>query len=213
MKPGQPIMMVPLLIFLLSILPQFLNAQTYIEVTINQAPVLTASAGPDVSFDVGSSATLGGIPVATGGTGSLTYYWDPPNYLDHADVPNPLATPPGNITYTLMVTDERGCMVTDEIVVTVIGGTGINDYNTEGDLIIFPNPSTGAFTLDILGSQAYDIQISVFTITGLIVHNEILTNPGTKSGTAIDLSSLPRGSYILRIRGDFNEIYRHIILN
>jgi hypothetical protein len=213
MKRGKSILVISLLFIVMIILPQPLKSQTFVEVQVNQAPLLTANAGSDVTIDVGLSLTLGGTPVATGGTGSLTYYWDPPYHIEQATLPNPLATPPGNVTYTLMVADERGCYATDEIVVTVIGGTGIADQNEDGDLVIYPNPSNGAITLEILNNRSDEIQISVMTMTGQVVHNEIFTSAGTSIRTAIDLSSLPKGSYILLISNDFNEVFRHVILN
>lgn len=126
---------------------------------------------------------------------------------------NPLATPAGNVTYTLIVADQHGCYATDEITVTVIGGSAIDDHTADGDLVIYPNPSNGAFTLEFLNSRASDIQISVITMTGQVVHQEKLAGSGTTLRTSIDLSSLPKGSYILLISDDFSEIFRNIILN
>jgi len=213
MKRGKSKLLVPLLFIVTIILPHSLKSQTFVEVSANQPAELIANAGPDVSIDVGFSTTLGGTPAATGGTGTLTYYWDPPFFINQATLPNPLATPPGNLTYTLMVSDEHGCYATDEIFVTVIGGTGMDDPNEDGELFIYPNPSNGAFNLEITSNQSHDIQISVITMTGQVVQNKNLTKTSTTLRTAIDLSSLPKGNYILLISSDSSEIYRHIILN
>jgi hypothetical protein len=213
MKRGKSLFMVAVLFIIMIMLPLHLKSQTYIEVHTAQAPALIANAGADISIDAGQSLTLGGTPAATGGTGSLTYYWSPSYYIDQLIVPNPLATPAGNVTYTLIVADERGCYATDEIVVTVIGGSGIAGHNADGNFVIYPNPSSGAFTIEIPDNRADDIQISVMTVTGQVVYNEILTGAGITKKTCIDLSSLPKGSYILIISSDLSEIFRHIILN
>jgi len=214
MKRGSFLHVVPILLLILLMLPVHLKSQTYVHVNISQAPVLTADAGPDQTIDVGQGLTLGGIPAAEGGTGSLTYLWDPPYHIDNLYGPNPLATPPGDVTYTLWVFDESGCMATDKMKVIVIGGTSaIADRNPEGNFIVYPNPSNGAFILEIQGPRVADMKVTVFTVTGQVVYNAILSFAGTVPEATIDLSALPRGSYILRISGDFNDIYRNIILN
>lgn len=43
---------------------------------------------------------------ASGGT---NYLWEPGDYLDDDDVPNPTTTPDENVTYTLTVSDDAGC--------------------------------------------------------------------------------------------------------
>jgi hypothetical protein len=203
----------PILLPILLMLPVHLKSQTYVHVNISQAPALTANAGPDYTIDPGESLTLGGTPAADGGTGSLAYYWYPPYYIESAVIPNPVATPPGNVTYTLLVTDERGCTTTDMVVITVIGGTGIADHTADGRIVVYPNPSSGAFTLEIIKGQANEIRISVMTMTGQVVHNEILTGGDSEMKATIDLSALPKGTYILRISSDLKDIYRHLILN
>lgn len=213
MKRGNFILAVPLFLLTMWMLPGHLKSQTYVQLNISQAPVLTADAGPDQTIDVGQSLTLGGTPAATGGTGSLTFIWDPPSHIDNPYLPNPLATPPGNVTYTLLVYDERGCTATDKSAITVIGGTGITDPTADRNIVVYPNPSNGAFTLAIINGQANDLMISVMTMTGQIIHNEILKGGDSEMKTAIDLSALPKGTYILRVSSDLEEIYRNIILN
>ena len=213
MKRGYSMHVVPILLLILLMLPDHLKSQTFVQIKFSQPPALIANAGPDYTIDPGESLTLGGIPAAEGGTGSLTYFWDPPYHIENLYVPNPVATPPGNMTYTLWVFDERGCAATDKAVITVIGGTGIAGHTADGKIVVYPNPSSGAFTLEIIHSQASDIMISVMTMTGQVVHNEILTGGDSEMKAAIDLSALPKGTYILRISSDSKDIYRHLILN
>ncbi len=213
MKQGKLKLMILLLFIAAIMLPHPLKSQTFVELTVSQPPVLTVNAGDDVTIDAGLSLVLGGSPVAEGGTGNLSYLWSPAYYIDQLTVQNPLATPPGNVTYTLTVSDERGCTTTDDIIITVIGGTGVATHNTEDNLRLYPNPSNGAFTLEIVNTQVAEMQISIVTLTGQVVHSEILRSTGTTLRTVIDLSSLPKGSYILVISNDFSEILRQIILN
>jgi len=213
MKRGNPMRVVPILLLAMLVLPGHLVSQTYVHVNISQATELTAEAGSDSTIFPGQSLTLGGTPTAEGGTGSLTYTWHPPYHIESIGLPNPLATPPGNVTYTLLVTDERGCTATDQVIITVIGGTGMNDNNPDGDLILYPNPSNGTIQIGIQGSRVTDMNVSVFNLTGQIVFNAFFPHTGIVPTVVINLTTLPRGSYILRISGDFGDIYRNIILN
>ncbi len=84
-----------------------------IPVTINSIPA--ADAGPDQLICGGASALLGGAP--TGPPGS-TFTWSPPATLDDATISNPLATPVGNTTYIVSVSN-AGCSGSDTVLVSI----------------------------------------------------------------------------------------------
>ncbi len=79
-------------------------------VTVNALPVATA--GSDVTFCNGDSATLNGA-------GGGTYSWLPITDLSSDIIANPVASPTTTTTYTLLVTDGNGCNDTDAVAVTV----------------------------------------------------------------------------------------------
>ncbi|MBX7225775.1 MAG: gliding motility-associated C-terminal domain-containing protein [Chitinophagales bacterium] len=105
------------------------------EVIVHPTPI--ANAGVDTTIIEGSSVQLFG-------SGGITYEWSPSDYLDHPNLPNPVATPPiGVHVYTLTVTNEFGCKGTDQVTITVLAnpkpetvnlitpnGDGINDFFT-----------------------------------------------------------------------------------
>jgi hypothetical protein len=80
-------------------------------VIVNPNPV--ANAGIDQQICTASNTTIGGFPAATGGTPGYTYSWTAG--VSNTAIANPTA-PSG--TYTLTVTDSKGCIGTDAIVVT-----------------------------------------------------------------------------------------------
>jgi gliding motility-associated-like protein len=79
----------------------------------------TADAGPDQSICPGASVEIGGSPSASGGDDSFTYSWSPVTGLDDPTSPNPIANPSTTTIYTLTIDDEAGCLVSDEMTVTV----------------------------------------------------------------------------------------------
>jgi len=82
------------------------------EVVVSVWPVPEAAAGADTGFCTGGSVQLSGD--ATGGTSPYSYDWTGPE--THNDTQNPTVSTAG--TYTLTVTDSKGCWDTDTVVVT-----------------------------------------------------------------------------------------------
>ncbi len=82
---------------------------------------LTANAGVNTNIcaGAGSIVTLGGMPTAVGGTAPYSYNWVPSASLNFTDVSNPFATPMVTTTYFVTVTDGKGCMATDSVVVHI----------------------------------------------------------------------------------------------
>ena len=92
-----------------------------ITVTVNPLP--QANAGADQSVLQGGTATIGGSPAASGGTPSYTYSWTPGTNLSATNIANPVATVNANTSYTLIVTDSKGCTALDDITISVIAVT------------------------------------------------------------------------------------------
>lgn len=86
----------------------------------------TADAGPDVSVCSGSPVHIG-----TAGQFGYTYAWSPSSGLDTNNIAQPIVTITNNTssiitkTYTLIVS-ATGCSDTDQVVVSVYPGPGVN---------------------------------------------------------------------------------------
>ncbi len=191
---------------------QGIKSQTFFRMNVNQPEELKADAGSDVSIDVGNNTILGGSPTASGGTGNLTYLWTSPSYLDDKTLPNPTAQPPGNLTFYVTITDERGCTADDEIVVTVIGGTYLTETEENAVLNIYPNPTSGMFTIDIKEVKSTEFQIILINMSGKVILQKIIQCYGSSVSTDFDISGMSKGAYFLRINGDNESIHRQIIL-
>lgn len=90
---------------------------TPIPLVLGNIHKMAANAGADTSFCAGASVGLS----ASGsyGTAPFTYSWSPTTGLSSSTVANPTASPASTTTYTVTVTDARGCSASDEVVVTV----------------------------------------------------------------------------------------------
>ena len=86
---------------------------------------VTANAGVDKTICAGNSTSIGGSPTASGGSGTYTYSWSPSTGLSATNVANPTATPNGNTTYTVAVSDGQNT-ATDQVVVVVNALPNVN---------------------------------------------------------------------------------------
>jgi hypothetical protein len=191
---------------------QDIKSQTFFRLNVSQPEELIVDAGSDVSIDVGNNTILGGSPTALGGTGNLTYLWTAAVYLDDETLPNPTAQPPGNLTFNVTVADERGCTADDEIVVTVIGGTNLTEAEENAALNIYPNPTSGLFTICLREINSTEFQILLINMSGIVILQKIIQCHGSSVSTDLDISGMSKGAYFLRINGDNESIHRQIIL-
>jgi PKD repeat protein len=97
---------------------------------------------PAPSLEIGEGGILlqgGSVKLNVSATGrNLRYKWSPSTGLDRDDIRNPTAKPTHDITYTLTITTEEGCELTDRISFQVVekpiirntftpNGDGVND--------------------------------------------------------------------------------------
>ncbi len=76
-------------------------------------PKIIANAGP------ADTSIVEGEPLLLNATGGDNYLWSPPLYLSNAGIAGPVALPPGNIRYTVTVSNDAGCFDNDTIQVKV----------------------------------------------------------------------------------------------
>jgi hypothetical protein len=187
-------------------------AQTIVNISAVQAPELVADAGEDATIDAGGEITIGGSPTAKGGTGNYTYQWNYESFLEDPAVANPVAFPPGSLTFYVTVTDQEGCTDTDGVYITVVGGTGINGTESNTSIIVFPNPGKGLFTIKITGIiNEQQIKISITNLSGQRVYENIC-NVEPVIQREINISFLSKGFYFLTIDGKSMHLERQLII-
>lgn len=105
--------------FIVNVYDGFTNVNEFIIINVNPTP--TVDAGEDIYTYPNCITTLDGS--ISGGSGSYTYSWEPAEYLDNPNIPNPTTIPLSEtMTFTLTGTDnETGCQSVDEVEVIVTG--------------------------------------------------------------------------------------------
>ncbi len=119
--------------------------------------------------------------VAISGANSSTYY----------------ETTPGD--YTVVVTDINGC--TDTSAAYLLGGggggTGVGNVANAGNIRIFPNPATSSLNID----APMKVNVSLLSVDGKTLISQ-------KDATAIDISALPNGMYLIMIYNENDVLIR-----
>ena len=130
------------------VLKLLLTAVLFLSVTsLKVSAQCTVSAGPDTLVCLGASVPIGSVAGGTG-SGALTYNWTPVTGLSCANCANPVATPTVSSVYLITMTDDTGCVATDQVNVTVLpaptaGFTFLPPTNCSNVPVQFTNTSTG----------------------------------------------------------------------
>ncbi len=140
----------------------------------------TIDAGNDQFITSGTPVTIGGSPVASGGSAPYTYSWIPGTLLNDSLIANPLATVIVTTTFVVNVTDSVGCNAQDSIIVWVNDPLVLeNDtlaINEDSTVVIFPllndtdpDNNINAGTLAILNGP-FNGTATINTLTGTITY-------------------------------------------
>lgn len=106
------------------------GCSNYKEQPVQVYPVPTVDAGPDRFMLEGGLTTL----LGSGKGNSVSFLWTPAGYLTNNVIAQPIATPPDDIYYTLLVTSADGCKASDEVFVKVLKAPVIpNIFSPNGD--------------------------------------------------------------------------------
>ncbi len=135
----------------------------------------------------------------TGGT----YLWTGPNgftsTLRNPQIAN--ATPLNNGLYSVVVTSSYGCVLNAIVNVMVpTSKLSANELIVRNGIHVFPNPSSsGVFNLVMQTGKA--VQWTIISADGIV----LLKGSFTSGNGKIDLSSLPKGVYLLKVGKEGEE--------
>jgi len=124
------------------------------DVTVFVVPDFVLNAGPDVTICENQFTQLNATSTPAG---TYTYVWSPIAGLSNPNIANPTATPSATTTYTVTATSAAGCIMQDDVIVTVSGvapsvtATVSRDTVCPGDTVqlntILPSGSCSTYTV------------------------------------------------------------------
>ncbi|MFN3951835.1 MAG: fibronectin type III domain-containing protein [Thermaurantimonas sp.] len=137
-----------------------------------------------------------------------TYAWDFGNGTQGTGV-NPTATYTANGTYIVTLVATNDCGSDTATATVVIQGINVRE-NLLTSVYVFPNPSSGIFTLKGIHSLT-NVRITVVDISGKVVMRKQLDNGITEA--VLDLSKLASGTYQLQLSSNEGSTVKSLIIN
>lgn len=144
----------------------------------------------------------------------LTYSWTPTGPLNTSSIADPLIHSPflSSNLFTVVVTDNNGCIASDQVMHTVLRDSTINKHaitdqlqegspsNQQGDeasplpgeLRLYPNPTTGNVTLSYTVEHPGHVRILLFSAMGAMIRE--VRNAHTEKGPHQEYFALPSES-------------------
>jgi len=145
----------------------------------------------------GSTGSNGEVDITiTGGVSPYTFNWSNGEFTEDL---NGL----GAGTYTVEVTDSKGCATSN--VFTVASLTGVNDVTADVvSVSIYPNPSQQLTTVEIHGAEMS--RLDVFNILG----QTVFTSQTEQAKVKINTSEFAPGTYLVKVMVNNNVITKHL---
>lgn len=175
------------------------SAMKNVTVNVNPSPVITATTD-NTLICIGYSSTLTA-------TGANSYTWSPAASLSSPTGSVVGASPTVTTTYTVVGSDGV-CNSTATVVQNVSVCTGIDNLVSSNDVVIYPNPSNGIYTLRYTNT-VNSLNIEVVNSIGQIVISKSMENGNL---VTIDLTKMARGIYYLKASSDNgNHLFKLIL--
>ena len=170
-------------------------ASTTVDVSQPNPIVVTGSSTP-TSSNTGTASAL-----VTGGTPPYAYSWN--NGETTQTISNLV---PG--TYTVQVIDANGCTSNGTVVVQQF--TSTIDVTSLTSFELYPNPTSGQFTIDVAFSNIEQANISIVNTVGQEVWSQNIAASEMK--LPVDLSHLASGIYFVTINTDKGKAVKRILI-
>ncbi|WP_299781812.1 T9SS type A sorting domain-containing protein, partial [uncultured Formosa sp.] len=171
------------------------------EVTIHVDALPVANAGVDKTIEEGEFVTL----TATGGS---DYIWSTGETTSSITV-----SPNQTTNYTVEVFNVAGCYTEDSVTVNIeyFKVEELEEVIPDFEFGIYPNPTSGILNIKISGLMvASPIRLS--DMSGKVLYNEIIQSDGSLKRKTLDLSSYPKGFYMLSIYKYGKPITRKVVI-
>ncbi len=95
---------------------------------------------------------------------------------------------------------------------TVGYALNINKNTAVNDVMIYPNPSSGKFNVDLFFNANCDASITIYDVTGRIIRTEKFKQVLNKT-IEIDFSSKPEGVYYISVNSDKKQWNKRIVIS
>ena len=177
------------------------------DVTLYVNPSPQVDLGADVTICANQTITLDATT-----PGAVSYLWTPGGYTTPTIVVDSTGVGIGSVTYSVVVTGANDCEGEDEISITFDPCTFIDDVMNNLSVAVYPNPATNLLNINISG-VAESVVYELLNYHGQKVYSRILENVNGSINDQIELNTLARGIYYLRLSTNDNVNIRKVVIN
>ena len=197
----------------------YYNAGNYLDTLTNPNgcdSIIYTSVGfyPAIPLSIQTSPSpaeicLGDTVVLEGTTGFSSYWWENVNGVIINTTFKLVDNPTEDTWYLLSAKDTNGCVVKEDVWVYVDSCiSSVGEYLIS-NLRVFPNPSSGVFTLEYNSADNKNTFVNILNVTGDIVFQAPLDNQGLLE---LDVNYLSKGIYFLQIQLGESIVNKKIII-
>ncbi|MGD0710974.1 MAG: T9SS type A sorting domain-containing protein, partial [Bacteroidales bacterium] len=143
------------------------------------------------------------------GTGYSTYLWSTGANASSINVDSSTAhTGIGTIKVYVHVTNGACAITSDTINITFTVCSGVVEYSKNTSISVFPNPTTGMINIVVNGIEGIAV-MNIYSLQGQeVLNKELIGNVKTE----LDLSTLAKGVYFIRITNEKANILSKLII-
>ena len=114
--------------------------------------------------------------------------------------------------YRIGITYDKECYSFSDTLRIGAGVTGIEENDPFSEVKIYPNPTSGIFTIDMNNNISGELSIDIFTQTGSKIINIKFDKTTEHFSSQIDLSGQPNGLYLINLAIDKFKAVRKVLV-
>lgn len=121
-------------------------------------------------------------------------------------------TPTATGEYRVMISDANGCSALSEAITLNSLEVNVPERHRDARLRVYPNPSDGRVTVQLISDFEGDIAFSVYDVGGREILNTQWLHPKVFDTFFLDLTTLSNGAYILHAEDGVDVITERILI-
>lgn len=176
------------------------------QVVVTVMPAAPVNIGPDQTMCLWQTVVLDATMA-----GAASYLWTPGNSTNPTMSCYGHEMGAGTHEIGVTVTYANGCVVSDQVLMTVEVCASIGENSKELKLVLHPNPATNVLNIQLNGN-AENVTYHLLNYQGQVIYSSNNLQVDGLYQQQLDLSTYAKGIYYLRLNSGKNAIVRKVVI-